>query len=506
VSVICCCAFAIVSFQLSTHRLEGNVHAQTACPNCGAQCIYSDPSSGGCFVGNCLDGSLTCGFNDNCGAVEGCSRELAVQCPPISPNPSPTVAKPTPSDTCQNCGAQCIYSDATLGGCFVGNCLDGSVNCGFNLNCGSVTFCSRKLSVACPLPTIQPQNPQPTVPPSIGGRVFYADIAYNRFIGEYSVDVKAMPFGASEGTAFYSQNIQADEAWGLYAIYPSPNSQFVVAIPNPEWILTQPGASRASLIDIVNGSEMEILSDPTNCYYWSPDSKNVVFLNESNNTFEYLNIPSGERKTIGRIGLKELDYLCAGENIWLSDNQTIIYSKQDTLRSLHVGTLTESVLYQASLTQGEGYARVMTPSVNGKDNSIVFLAINDDSLTTPNIFTYNIGDSNAQRLTNISTTATEFNEFIDNSLINSPQRIPYSDLVVFVSTKAHGGILEGINIVDTRTRTIRSVVQASNVSSLTVSADGEHIGYTISGDGGYLLNILTGQSIRLTRSEVLVVP
>lgn len=65
---------------------------------------------------------------------EGCYNENLVN--PLQPPPPPP------------CGASCTYSQDDL--CFSGNCLDGSTNCSFNVNCGFVSGCSSGTQRSCP--------------------------------------------------------------------------------------------------------------------------------------------------------------------------------------------------------------------------------------------------------------------------------------------------------------------------------------------------------------------
>ena len=51
-----------------------------AVARCGAPCVYTQ--NGRCYLGNCLDGSRSCGTNWNCGYVPGCSSGRLVACPP----------------------------------------------------------------------------------------------------------------------------------------------------------------------------------------------------------------------------------------------------------------------------------------------------------------------------------------------------------------------------------------------------------------------------------------
>lgn len=55
-------------------------------PGVSKECIYSEGDV--CRQGNCLDGSQNCGFNDNCGYVEGVSSGEEVDCP-ADPTPPP---------------------------------------------------------------------------------------------------------------------------------------------------------------------------------------------------------------------------------------------------------------------------------------------------------------------------------------------------------------------------------------------------------------------------------
>lgn len=80
-------------------------------PGIGRACIYTEDNV--CRQGNCLDGSQSCGFNDNCGYVEGVSSGEQVSCPGnTSPTPTPN---PSPSDEACNeesgvytqCGGSC---------------------------------------------------------------------------------------------------------------------------------------------------------------------------------------------------------------------------------------------------------------------------------------------------------------------------------------------------------------------------------------------------------------
>lgn len=76
---------------------------------CGATCIYSDPNTGACHSGNCLNGSSSCGFNVNCGFVSGCSTGSTLACPGGTPPPVHV-----PQGSCsvqQSCtGAHCTFN------------------------------------------------------------------------------------------------------------------------------------------------------------------------------------------------------------------------------------------------------------------------------------------------------------------------------------------------------------------------------------------------------------
>lgn len=103
----------------------------------GKVCVYSQQESDGqttCHKGNCTDGSQNCSFNRNCSYVEGVSTGETVSCPGSG---DPVAG-----------GKECIYSQD--GACHKGNCLDGSDNCSFNVNCGYVPGYSSGDTVACP--------------------------------------------------------------------------------------------------------------------------------------------------------------------------------------------------------------------------------------------------------------------------------------------------------------------------------------------------------------------
>lgn len=57
---------------------------QISSSTCTATCYYSQVDLDGktrCYSGNCLDRSLTCSFNNNCGYVTNCSSASEVVCP-----------------------------------------------------------------------------------------------------------------------------------------------------------------------------------------------------------------------------------------------------------------------------------------------------------------------------------------------------------------------------------------------------------------------------------------